>query len=200
MGREVVFQKIRKQSKKTVIGGSILVFLGMLSSLFFVLVFEGINPLHIFTIGMLAGGIAMIAFGAKIYSNPMSSKILKKNPQLLMQADELFSDVLYQDDYIIFSNRVIANKKDVTQMAYLYEILWIYESKSSYNFVTTEHDVVIVTLNHTMKISIYGSGKQATHELLTKIYQLCPNARVGYTQENMAYCNQLKQANKSIAR
>lgn len=40
------------------------------------------------------------------------------------QADELFSDIIYQDEFVIYSYDIIANAKDITQMAAFDEILW----------------------------------------------------------------------------
>lgn len=199
MGKEKVIEKIRKDGSKIITGGIVLTSFGILLSLFFLLIFEGLNGFHVISSFPLIAGVIMIIVGSKRKKDPMTAKCFKINPQLLQQADELFGNIVFEDKMIIFSEKVIASKKDITQMVYFSDIVWMYEHQTSYNFVPTDHQLVIRTLKYSISINIYGKKKQTRVELLERIYRMCSFARVGYTNEHQEYFNYLvKDSKKSM--
>lgn len=194
MGREKIFEKIKKQASKMIKGSIVLLVLGILATLFCLIAFEGEDLLFILFVSPLTViGLILLICGIVRKSHPEKSNCFKKNPKLLEMADELFSNVVYEDNFIIASHKVLANKKDITQMVNTNEVVWIYEYTQSYNFVSTTHDLLVRTYDYTMRVSVYSKGQQTIIELIDKICNLCPNARVGYSDENFEYFNQRQQ-------
>lgn len=113
-------------------------------------------------------------------ANPMKAHCFKRNPKLLEQADELFSDIIYQDKFIIYSNRIIANAKDITQMAAFDEIVNICESSTSYNFIKTDHKIVLVLPTYQVQISVYAKKRETIDDLKYGIMQRCPKLQPNY--------------------
>lgn len=162
MGREKVLAVIRRYGTRAIIGGSVLTFVGLLPSVLFYWVYNGFDVLHVLFSFPLLAGLAFLVYGIRVKRDPEKAGCLKRNPNLLMQADELYQNIEYEDDFIMFSDRVIANKHDVMQMAYFQDIIWI-----------------------------------TVQNLIDTIYQKCPNARIGYSEENRMYCEQIQQRYKN---
>lgn len=130
-------------------------------------------------LGFFVSGMALLMFSLVIIgivrcANPMRARCFKKNPKLLEQADELFSDIIYQDKFVIYSNRIIASAKDITQMAAFDDITRLIENSMSYNGIRTEHSIVLVVPTYQIKISVYAKGRKTITELKQNIYQRCP--------------------------
>lgn len=195
MGRERVLNTIKKQGRGLLIGGSILFVVGFLPSALFFWVYRGFDPLHVIFAFPLIVGMIMLFFGIRYRFHPEKAECFKKNPDLLLLADELYGNVLYEDDFIIFSDRVIANKENITQMTFFKDIIWIYESEMKQDdLITTLHEVVIETKLHRMEINVFGKNDETVQSLMDRIYQLCAGcsqARIGYSEENQAYCKEM---------
>lgn len=194
-GSEILLKKIKSDGTHQIIGGIIFAILGT----FFTVIAafddeDAVAIVWIFAAVLLIAGILMAVFGIKKRSHPESAKILRKNPALMSMADELFSDMIYEDKFVKISNRIIANQKNITQMTYTNEIFLIYVSKQSYNFVPTSKELIIETARGRLNINIYGRTKNTVNELANMICRLSPNTRVGYTNENLQYLAQMRQS------
>jgi len=200
MGRERVLQKIKSQARGAIIAGSIFFIISAFLLFISFIVDEGIEVFLICFGFLFLCALAFLIFGIKNFAHPEKSSEIKANPRLLEQADELFSYIKYQDDFIILSDRIIANKKDIIRMAYLDEVYLIYISKSSHNFIPTSKLLIFATATGQFGISVYGRQERTIEQLINRIHPLCPNTRVGYTGGNLEYLEYMRnmylQANK----
>lgn len=208
-GREIILNKIRKQRRGLMIAGIIMavIGLGIDAILLWVYIDDAVHKgfdhatdgagaafvcmLILAAIGV--GGVFMIKSGLKGMKNPENDKILKKNPDLLFMADELYRGITYQDKHLIMSDRVIANKKNLYQMAFYNEVFMVYVHTESYNFVTTTKQLVLATARDEITFSIYGMKSEKVEELARTIAGKCPYARFGYTQENLRYLDEMRK-------
>lgn len=197
MGRELVLKKIKSHGKKTVAGGILIMLLGLFMVFVFFATDDGAEVFAILSLLLFAFGLVSLILGIKTAGNPEKSGFIKRNPELLRQADELYSDIVYEDDFIMFSHRVIANKKQITQMAYLEDIYLIYRRTQSMNLIPTANELVLANRNEKsdMTINIYAKGKNTRDNLFRILSDICPNARFGWTPENLQYLKEMRKLN-----
>ncbi len=192
MGREIVLKKLRSKSIIVIVLGALL-FLGcgFLALCCFIGAFL---PMAVFMSISALLGLFFIILGSR-NCNPETSLYTKRNPDLLAQADELFSNVVYEDKTIIHSNKTLASKKNPLNMVSFDEVIGIYEETTTYNFLfTVEHKLVLVTPKGENYIGIYGKNQEAVEAIITHIQQRCPNARLGY--QNIDYYKQVQKEYK----
>ena len=139
MGREVVFANIRKRMIAMIVGGVILTLMGGFIS--FAAVVAGEYSVLILGLFALTPGVIFLIFGTSRRTHPEKSGIFKANPDLLPQADELYANIQYQDDHIIVSDRVLANKKVPFQMCWREEAYGIYQHTASMNFISYTNEI-----------------------------------------------------------
>ncbi|MDD5934710.1 MAG: hypothetical protein PUC65_03955 [Clostridiales bacterium] len=172
MGRELVIKKIKKTAIIQIIVCVIMMaLLGFLTFIMFTLEEpEAAIVMGAFTLLFLI----LMCIWIYRFVNPLKDRFMKKNPKLLEQADELFNDIVYKDKNIICSHRLIANAKDIRQIAALDEITNVCENKYSVNFIRTTHDITLTLPNYTVVINVYGQKKQNVQKLKYNIIQHCP--------------------------
>ena len=208
-GREIILNNIRKQRKGLMITGIIMavVTLGIVAFALFAFITDGINRgfdraldgsgvvfvLLLILAAIGVGGIALAVKGYKGVKNPQGDKVLKKNPDLLFMAEELYKGITYEDKHLIMSDRVIANKKNLYQMAFYNEIFMVYVHTESYNFITTTKQLVLATARDEIVFSIYGMKNEQVNALAQTIAGKCPYARFGYTQDNLKYLEEMRK-------
>lgn len=191
MGRKKVIKALHARALLVIILGGIL-FLGMGFLTFACLIAEGVIGLAIFTGISTCIGLLFLILGIWIW-NPKNTPFFKSNPELFEQVDELFSNIVYEDDFIICSNKTIANKKHLLNIAWFDEILGIHERKSTYNSIlTVDRHLVLVTKKGQIQISIYARKRDTVENLMQKISELAPKARIGWSPENNSYYNQVQ--------
>lgn len=194
MGRELILKKLRSRSLVLIILGFFL-FLGCGFLAFCCIIGEFIPMVILGGIFALLG-LVFIILGFRM-RNPEKSTFIKRNPDLLNQADELYSHIVYEDKTIVHSHQHIASKKNPLCIASFEEIIGIYEKTTTYSHVITiEHNLVLVTPKGDNLISIYGKNKEAVAEIVGRIYKYCPNARYGFSVDNMKYFRQMQKAYK----
>lgn len=202
-GSQFVLNKIRSGGKKMIAFGIPFLLLGLVLTTALVIAYledEG-DPVYIFlaivTFLMVVEGLAFIIMGAKRVSNPERSVYIRNNPDLLRQADQLYSNVVYEDKFVILSNYVIANKKHPTQMAYLQDIYLIYRHTASMNFIRYINELVLENRNkkNSMRINTYAKSGADKDRLTQLLAQACPNARFGWNKENLAYLDEMRKRN-----
>lgn len=190
MGRGLILNKIRKNGRGMIAGG---VFLGLMTLLVMMVTIDSSDDnmfvCLIFTLALAFLTFYLIKTGLTSLKRPEESRFVKNNPRLLEQAEELYSDIIYEDKFVALSDRVIANKKQPLQMAYLDEVYLIYRHTESYNFVRTVSEIVLETKNpkNTIRISTYAKGKGQRDEIFELLSRVCPNAAFGWTAENKQY-------------
>ena len=85
----------------------------------------------------------------------------KPIPIFLQQADELYANIQYQDDHIIVSDRVLANKKAPFQMCWREEAYGIYQHTASMNFISYTNEIIVCTKHkkNILRFNVYAKGK-----------------------------------------
>lgn len=172
MGRELVIKKIKRYEMiLTIFCLVVVAAFGALTFLMCVVeevqaaIFIGACTLYTFI---------LMCISIYRFANPLKNRYLKKNPKLLEQADELFSDIVYKDKNIICSHRLIASAKDIRQIAALDEITNVCENTYSVNFIRTTHDITLTLPNYKVVINVYGQKKENVQKLKYNIIQHCP--------------------------
>ena len=120
MGRDEILNKISKGARASVILGFIFAIGGLIVSiLMFIMGTNSDNVVFlIIMLALFAVGVVILIFNIPQMLDPMKSKFIRKNPDILKMADELYSNIVYQDKTLMFSPRIIANACDIRQMAY----------------------------------------------------------------------------------
>lgn len=189
----MVLKKIKKMAITFVVIGVVILLLFIL-----IIVASVSEDTDITSISILAlfaiGGIVCLIFGIRDLAAPTKSGIFKKNPYVLQMADELYSDIQYQDDFIVMSERLLAPKKKPENVTPMNEIFLLYVQKQSTNFIPTGKDLYVVAARGDFQINIYGKKKDKVDQTVQALANTCPNMRIGYTSENLSYANQMKQA------
>ena len=159
MGREVVFANIRKRMIAMIVGGVILTLMGGFIS--FAAVVAGEYSVLILGLFALTPGVIFLIFGTSRRTHPEKSGIFKANPDLLQQADELYANIQYQDDYIIVSDRVLANKKAPFQMCWREEAYGIYQHTASMNFISYTNEIIVCTKHkkNVLRFNVYARAR-----------------------------------------
>lgn len=137
MGREKFLKQLSKIGS-TFIGLGI--FVGLIS-LFMTLIFitDGFSiPLLIFIV-LLVLAIVFIVKGVD-YKKGENSKYVMKYPNLLELADSL-SNPVFENDFVVISDKAIADKKNYRNIVALDDVLAIYEHITRTNGIVTAHTV-----------------------------------------------------------
>ena len=149
--------------------------------------------LLIFGLLTVFGGVALLVLAIKNNSHPETSTFLRKNKHAFEQVEELFRNKIYEDNNIIMSNKHIANKHNLIQIAALEDIYVMYLHKTTYNFViTVGKEIYLETPYNRLTLSIYLQKKEDVENLVNNIASKAPNVRLGYNADNLAYLNQKK--------
>lgn len=195
MGRDIVIAKIKKGGIVGIVGGA------------FLMVLFGLIAIGVLTddaddgIGVAAAigifvllGVVFIIMGIRNIVCPEKTRFLKNNPQLLKMADQLYSHIIYEDQYVLISDKVLANKKQPTQMTWLWDVYLIYLHTTSTNFIPTGSEYVIENRfpKNRVAINVLARGKKSKQELLNVLAQACPNTRFGYSDEGLAYLQYMR--------
>lgn len=184
MGRDIVLKKLKKGSRALIIIGVLLELFSL--PMLIMMIGEDTAAVVTFIVMMIVGGI-MIYIGISHINHPERTSAMKKDPLLLYKADELFSDLKYEDKFIYMSSRLVANKGNIAEIAFYDEIFQIHLFRQTTNFITTSKMLVLSTPKRQLNINVYGKKDDEINALASRIAQNCPNARVGYTAENNQY-------------
>ena len=187
MGRENYLKIVKK-------GGKVFIGLGIficIVSIFMLLIFlvtdEAIQvaPVIAFSI-MLGFGILLFVLGAD-YKKGENSRYIKKHPYVLELADSLVNPV-FENDFIIISDKAISDKKNFRNIVALNNVLGIYEHIVRTNGIVTSHDIQLSSIDgREYRINVFARKRETKDDLVLTISNYCPNARVGYSPENLEY-------------
>ena len=150
-------------------------------------------------IAMIAGGVILTLMGgfisfAAVVAGEYSVLILglfALTPGVIF----LYANIQYQDDYIIVSDRVLANKKAPFQMCWREEAYGIYQHTASMNFISYTNEIIVCTKHkkNVLRFNVYAKGSDTAMGLMQLLSQCCPNAMVGYTPETLAYVKEMQR-------
>lgn len=194
MGREKCLKSLNKIGN-TFIGLGI--FIGLIS-IFMILIFitDGFSmPIFMFLI-MLVFAIIFFVKGLD-YKKGENSKYVQKYPNVLELADSL-DNIVFENDFIIISDKAIADKKNYRNIIALNDVLAIYEHITRTNGIVTAHTVQLSSIDgRDLQINVYARKRDTKDDLLLTISNYCPNARIGYSPENMSYVNEKRKEYKT---
>ena len=151
--------------------------------------------LFLFALLFLGIGITLFVFGVKQLADPSCANAMKNNPEILKMADEVFGYTKYEDDFLIISDNVIANKNNIYQMAYIDEVYQIYLNKTSVNFINAGSEIVLETKNplNSLRINVYAKSKKKKEKIYETLSLYCKNAYFGYTAQGREYLEQKRK-------
>ena len=196
MGSDIVKKSIRRRSLIVIVLGA---FLSINSGMMFVgaIAIKDFSVMFFASLILLVLGIFIVWLGIK-EGNLKTNGFIKRNPDLLNQADELYANIIYEDKFVIASQKHIGSKKVRTNIASFEEIIGMYLRKTRYNhLVTVQKELIIITRKGEMAVSIYSDLKRI--DVMELVINNCPNElRIGYTPENLAYFKQQQALYKEI--
>ena len=194
MGRTRLIKKLKSKGIILLIAGIIISLISTLMSVAFII--DGPNPILIAFIIMLICGIIFIYNGVD-YLKKENSKFIKKHPEILELADDLDINKVYEDNFIIISNKAISPKKDITKVAALDDVLGIYESIQRTNGIVTSHIIRLELRDgRCVTINVYAKKRETKDNLVLTISNYCHNAKVGYSNETLSYIKEQRKEYK----
>lgn len=195
MGSEKLLKKIKSRGKFILTIGIIFVLMGLLLS--FAIVISGIHPVIIAFLIIIAMGIIFMCIGID-YSKGKNSTFVKKQPNILELADSLYEHTVYENKFIIISNKAIALKNDITRISDLNDVLVIYENIGRTNGITTSHTINLMLRNgRAIYVNVYARKKETIDNLVLTISSYCPNAKTGYSGETLSYLREQRKEYKN---
>lgn len=198
MGSKKVVKKLRQKGIALFFSGILLLMATLL--MFYGLLKEGAGAVIVLPIAFFVGSIALVYFGID-YMRGRKSRYAKKNPEVFDLADDLDANPVYEDKFIVVSNKAIAAKKDFSTAANLNDILAIYESINRTNGIVTSHVVKLELINgRTISINVYARKRETKDNVVLTISHYCPNAAVGYSGEIMSYVRAKRKEYKNAMR
>lgn len=196
-GRELIFQKIKGEAVASVIVGLII---GGVAAGFaaYILKMEwghlwgSFFTLFLCLTGVVSG-IALLVVGIRQLRDPMKAGCFKSNPDLLIMAEELYGNVIYGDEYLLLSPRILGSTADPRQMAFTDEIFLIYIYRHKTNGIPDQKLLKCETARGTIAFNVFRKKDPEIDRLVGTVMQNCRYARVGYTKEGLAYLEQMRK-------
>lgn len=195
MGSEKLLKKLKSKGKVFLAIGIIFVLIGLLLS--FAIIISGIHPVIIAFLIIIAMGIYFMCIGIN-YFKGKNSRFVKKRPNILELADNLYEHTVYENKFVIISNKAIALKDDITKISDLNDVLAIYENIVHTKGITTSHTINLELRNgRAICVNVYARKKETTDNLVLTISSYCPNAKVGYSGETLSYLREQRKEYKN---
>ena len=202
-GSELIKASIKKKAIGLTVVGAILLLIGLFMITMMAIGSSSDNDLGIVYLffGVIAVvGILFIAVSVTKIAHPEVDGMFKKNPNLLAYADELYKNPIIDNKFLTVSDRLIGSRRFPTVILKREDVVWAYTSKTSYNFVTTTNMILVKSFTECININVYGVKKDILNDIYTDIDRFCPNARLGYTAEDLQWFNaEQKKLKKSSA-
>lgn len=126
------------------------------------------------------------------FLKPEKSGAIRKNPDLLSQADFLFSNICWQNDFIVASPGYFAPKSDLTRIFAGNEVLLLYKRIVSMNYGATQYFLVVETVRGSVLVPYLKKMEQAVDEAVQYVVPGCPYVHLGHSQENLNYVEYMR--------
>ena len=187
-----IITKLKKTGFKYLIGGIIISLFSSFLLLFFKLL-NNFNQILLFCLVLLVLGLYMIFFGLKYIINIRKISLAEK-PQILQQLEELLDNKIYEDKYVILSEKYIAPQQNILQILELDKICWLYLYVQKMNGIKVIKMIKVFTATNHLDIVVYS--KEDEQKVMSIMCKFAPNAKVGYNQENSQYYKEVKKSYK----
>ena len=125
------------------------------------------------------------------YLNPRKCNPIKRNPQILEQADYLFSHIAYQNEFIVACPEYFAIKTDISRVFAMNEVLQIYKRIVNTNYGTT-YSLVVETVREPFSVVFPKSFNDIVDQSVQVIAPYCPYVKLGYGKENQNYVEYMR--------
>ena len=195
MGREEVLKRVKKGTMGSlVLGLTLLIVPFMVDVLMLAMGKAKGNVVLIIIMAVIAiGGGIMTVYFMQVMMNPMKSMFIRKNPDILDMADELYENMIYHDNALMFSPRIIGYAQDPRQLSYTDEVFLVYVYIHKTNGITDLKMLKIEAARRTIAIAIMGMKDEEINSLIGQIVEHCRYARVGYNEDSLRYLGQMKE-------
>lgn len=191
-GREKIMEHIRKNSILCIVGGGALFILALGFG-----IYRAVNGIFSsFTILCFVSApicLALMIAGIHDLAVPYKALIFRSKPDLLYMADEHFSTIIHQDEFLIVSERMISAVSDPTSTSYREEVFLIYLEKESVNLVPTNKSIIFETARRSFRIDVNNKSKETIDMIFQTASFYCPHAAIGHSKENLAYLENSRQ-------
>lgn len=128
--------------------------------------------------------------------NPLKDPVFRKygSPKKIKEIlNELNSNIVYEDENIIMSNKYITEKKDFSGLIAFEDVLGIHKLQHKKNGFTNYYGVILTDkygYEHRYTYQVQNENK--CDELIMITANLCPNAVVGYTKQQKQHIKENK--------
>lgn len=130
---------------------------------------------------------------SRIAKNPLMHKAIKNDPSIPSVLDEAYGNRIEDNKLYFYSSESLVLKKTLTAPIVFSDVLLVYESVHKTNGIKDGNSYVVSTLKRTDRINIYGLGKQKKQDLIKVFAAYCPQARFGFTPENLEYVRKVRE-------
>lgn len=202
MDEKQLVKILKKRCLRLMIFGSIFMLLAAVI-LFFIIV--GSDEFDQFTLFVVCvalvfatlGGV-FIAVGLQ-YTHGVNSKFVRKREHLLEYLYSLKENPIYEDNYVVISEKAVAGKKNLIEAVCVDDVLMVNEYVYKTNGITSAHTVDLWLRNgKKLQINVYGKKQEVIQNLIAIIHKYCMNSLPGYNKENLDYVRKEQKKYKEL--
>lgn len=192
MGKETILNEVKKQAK-IMLGAGIIGFLGAGGFGLFNILNGNFLSLALLCIVVALMCLVMAGIGIHDLIVPEKSFTIKSNPEIYAMSDEHMANIRYQDEFLTVSDRMISATDKPDTVSYKDEVYLVYIEQDKVNFSTVGKSLVFDTARGEHRINILNESKEAEEKIFNIFAQYCPNAVFGYSRENIARLESMRQ-------
>ncbi len=125
--------------------------------------------------------------------NPLKDDVFKKygSPQKVSKIlNELEKNKIYEDKNMIISKNYISDKRNIAKLVACEDVLGAHKVVHKTNYIVDYYAVQIIDKYRHSTGYTYGVKEEETvHKILSILDKICPNAEIGYTNEELKNIN-----------
>lgn len=202
MDEEQLVKILKKKWVRSLILGLVFFLLG--AALLFIMIVgsekfdEGVLAIVCAAVGLAAVGVLLIAVGAQ-YTHGVNSKFVRKREHLLEYLYSLKENPIYEDNYVVISEKAVAGKKNLIEAVCVDDVLMVNEYVYKTNGITSAHTVDLWLRNgKKLQINVYGKKQEVIQNLIAIIHKYCMNSLPGFNKENLDYVRKEQKKYKEL--
>lgn len=140
--------------------------------------------------------ITILCYSLAIMINPHLYRPVRTNPDIYKQLYLLAENTEYQDRLICLSGNIISPINMLYNITTTEKIVWVYLIKKKVYFADAGSELCICSVDTETHIELDGISKKELEQTIMIICYRCPNAAIGYTQDNIKRYNYILKNNK----